>query len=349
MAEQLSPGRPKTVARPPWGAARSAGGTSMARGNSKGNGGDGFWDRPVLINLLADVLLLAGGVLLAWAGVMALQRLPVFPLRQLVVAAPLDQVSPAQVEYTARSVLSGNFFTVNLETAQAAFERMPWVRTAAVRRLWPDGIELTLEEHRAVARWTAQEGEPRLVGTRGEVFMASTGETLPVFTGPEGSASRVLARYEEFRDSLGAIGRKPVAVHLSAREAWQVKLDDGVLLELGRDQARHPLTERVSRFTTHYSEVTGAARGRLQTVGAVDMRYPNGFALRGGAAPHPSGKGLPPPPVPRPALHGRPASAARSSASRRLSRVAVQSQPWADGRGCRQCQAHAADALAEAA
>lgn len=251
-------------------------------GNSR-NGlgsGDGFWDRPVLINLLADLLLLAGGVLLAWAGAMALQRLPLFPLRQLVVATPLDQVSRAQIEYTARSVVSGNFFTVNLDTAQAAFERMPWVRTATVRRLWPDGIELNLEEHRAVARWTPQDGEPRLVSTRGEVFMASSREVLPAFTGPEGSASRVLARYDEFRDSLGTIGRKPVAVHLSAREAWQVRLDDGVLLELGRDQAKHPLVDRVNRFTNHYAAVTAAAKGRLPTIGAVDMRYPNGFALR---------------------------------------------------------------------
>ena len=105
----------------------------MARGNSKGNtraepgGGDGFWDRPMLINLLADVLLMAGGVLLAWAGAIALQRMPVFPLNQLVVSAPLDQVSRAQIEHTARRALAGNFFTVNLETAQNAFERMPWV------------------------------------------------------------------------------------------------------------------------------------------------------------------------------------------------------------------------------
>jgi cell division protein FtsQ len=263
---------------------------AKARGNSNGKSrgnsrveprsGEGFWDRPLLINLLADVLLLAGGALLAWTGVMALQRLPVFPLKQLVVTSSLDQVSRAQIEHTARNALSGNFFTVNLETAQAAFERMPWVRSASLRRLWPDGVALELEEHRAAARWTPQDGEPRLVSARGEVFMASTREVLPAFAGPEGSAPRVLARYQEFSDSLAAIGRKPVAIQLSQREAWQLKLDDGVLLELGRDQAKHPLSERLSRFTTHYAAAAGSARGRLQTVGVVDMRYPNGFALR---------------------------------------------------------------------
>ena len=252
------------------------------RGNTRTEpgAGDGFWDRPMLINLLADLLLLAGGVLLAWAGAMALQRLPVFPLKQLVVVTPLDQVSRAQIEHTARSALSGNFFTVNLEAAQAAFERMPWVRSASLRRLWPDGVELALEEHRAAARWTPQEGEARLVNSRGEVFLASSREALPAFAGPEGSAPRVLARYQEFNDGLAAIGRKPVAIHLSAREAWLLKLDDGVVLELGRDQPKHPLADRLRRFTTHYATVSSSAKNRLQTIGVVDMRYPNGFALR---------------------------------------------------------------------
>ena len=284
--------------------AKARGGSNgKSRGNSRvenGSGG-GFWDRPMLINLLADMLLLAGGVLLAWAGAMALQRLPLFPLKQLVVATPLDHVSRAQIEQTARNVLTGNFFTVNLETAQAAFQQMPWVRSASLRRRWPDGIELELEEHRAAGRWTPKEGEPRLVSTRGEVFNATASDKgLPTFAGPEGSASRVLARYQEFNDSLAAIGRKPVAIHLSAREAWQIRLDDGVLLELGRDQPKHPLLDRLNRFTTHYAAVSSSARSRLQTIGVVDMRYPNGFALRGIAALSPEGKLRPPPPGPRP-------------------------------------------------
>lgn len=255
---------------------------AKAQGNSRvePRSGDGFWDRPVLINLLADVLLLAGGVLLTWAGAVALQRLPLFPLQQLVVVTPPERVSRAQIEQTARTALAGNFFTVNLETARVAFERMPWVRSAALRRVWPDGIELEFEEHRAAARWTPQDGEPRLVSTRGEVFMASTREALPTFAGPESSAPRVLARYREFSDYLATIGRTPVAIRLSAREAWQLKLDDGVVLELGRDQPKHPLAERLHRFTTHYAAVSGSAKARLQTIGVVDMRYPNGFALR---------------------------------------------------------------------
>lgn len=241
----------------------------------------GLWERPLLLNLLSDLLLLGGSVLLAWTAVNALQRLPVFPLRQLVVTAPLTQVSRAQIEHTTRTSISGNFFTVDLTGVRESFERLPWVRHADVRRVWPDTVELNVEEHQAVAHWPALEGEPRLVNDHGEVFAASSSETLPAFAGPEGAADRVLERYGDFTEGLRALGRRPVAVTLSPREAWQLKLDDGVVLELGRDQPKHPVTERIERFVATYN----TARGRFQAaLGAIDMRYPNGFALRPGGS-----------------------------------------------------------------
>lgn len=240
----------------------------------------GLWSQPALLNLLADLLFFLAVIMLVWEGAQILQRLPVVPLKQLIVAASVDKVSPAQIEQTARTAITGNFFTVNLEQAQVAFERLPWVRRASLRRVWPDGLELALEEHHAVARWTPQDGEARLVNDRGEIFGAVSAESLPAFSGPEESAPRVLDRYREFSGMLATIERVPVAVRLSPREAWQVKLDDGVVLELGRDQPKAPLAERLVRFTTHY----GAVKNRLHAIGVVDMRYPNGFALGTGAS-----------------------------------------------------------------
>lgn len=246
---------------------------------------DGFWDRPQLLNLVADLLLLFGAVALGYALVVSATRLPFFPLRQLVVASTLEQVTPTQIEYASRSSLSGNFFTVNLDNVRGAFEKLPWVRKASVRRLWPDGIELTIEEHVAVARWQNSAGEARLVNDRGEVFAASLpnlpdGQSaLPLFGGPEGSAAQLLGRYREFAEVLAPLGRTPRAVALSPRQAWQLRLDDGLTLELGRDQLNSPLHERLQRFVGTYAQ----ARTRIKTmIASIDMRYPNGFALRPG-------------------------------------------------------------------
>lgn len=239
---------------------------------------DGFWDRPVLMNLVGDVLIVFAVAALAWSAIMAFQRLPLFPLRELVVTGRLEQVTPAQIEQATRVALTGNFFTIRLDEVRATFEKLPWVRRAEVRRRWPEGLELTIEEHVAVARWKLADGESRLVNDHGEVFAAATQESLPSFSGPEGSAAHVLERYREFEKALVAVGRRPEAVTLSSREAWQIRLDGGLLIELGRDEAKHSISERLARFITWYRP----AIETLKVAGAAvaDMRYPNGFTLR---------------------------------------------------------------------
>ena len=239
----------------------------------------GFWDKPVLMDLVSDLLIVLGVASLAWASVVAMQRLPIFPLRQLVVATPLEQVARSQIEQTARTALAGNFFTVNLDTVRATFEQLPWVRKASVRRRWPDALELSLEEHVAAARWQRGNGEAALVNTHGEVFAAALADerALPAFAGPEGSSATVLDHYLAFKGALAPLDRRPLAVALTARQAWEVKLDDGVVVELGRDQSSQPVTDRMARFAAYYPE----ARQKLGSIaGVVDMRYPNGFALR---------------------------------------------------------------------
>jgi len=228
--------------------------------------------------------MLVCALVLSYAAVISVVRLPFFPLKQLVVAGTLNQVSLIQIEYVTRMSFDGNFFTVNLDNVRNAFEKLPWVRKASLRRHWPDGIELTIEEHVAAARWHGGDGEARLVNTRGELFAASLSDgptNLPLFAGPEGSAPLMLARNREFAELLALLGHSSRMVTLSPRLAWQLKLDDGLTLELGRDQAKHPLHERLQRFTGIYAEVRARAKASINT---IDMRYPNGFALRLGRA-----------------------------------------------------------------
>ena len=242
---------------------------------------DGFWDRPSLMNLLADVLQVFAIVSLTYAAILGAQRLPVFPLHQMVVVGNVRQVTPMQVEYAARNSMNGNFFTINLDTVRVAFEKLPWVRHAEVRRVWPDVIEISIEEQVAVARWRQADGESRLVNSFGEVFVAASELDLPVFSGPEGSAAQILARQQEFTQALAALGRQPQEMILSMRQAWQVKLDSGLLLVLGRDEAKHPVSDRLARFIAAYPQLERKLNFRP---GNIDMRYPNGFAVRAAKA-----------------------------------------------------------------
>jgi cell division protein FtsQ len=244
----------------------------------------GLWHQPALMNLLADLLIVLASAGLAWAALTALQRLPLFPLRELVLTQLPGKVTSEQLEHTARTTVTGNFFTVDLEAARSAFEKLPWVRKATVQRQWPGSLALTIEEHEAMARWQHPNGMAALVNRQGELFSAElpdNGGALPLFSGPESSAADILNRHAQFSAALAGIGRQVATVSLSPRLAWQIRLDDGMVVELGRDQEPHPLIERLARFSEHYA----ALRKRVDRLQVADMRYPNGFVASGSTLP----------------------------------------------------------------
>jgi cell division protein FtsQ len=228
-----------------------------------------MWDDHRLLGKLANLLYGLAAIALLHALLMLVLRLPIFPLREVVVTAPAAHITREQVEAIVREQLRGNFFTVDLEAARLAFEKLPWVRSAALRRAWPDRLEVGLEEHVAVARWR----DTGLINTHGELFEAATAQRLPVFFGPPGSAAEMAVHYRVFADLLAPVGRTPAQLSLSERRAWRVVLDDGQVLELGRQD----LTARLARFVAVYQRTVGRLPGGSYR---VDLRYPNGFALR---------------------------------------------------------------------
>lgn len=251
----------------------------------------GFWHRPEWMNPVADALLLTASVAFGYAAVKAALAMPLFGFREVVVVSPLSQVTVAQLEFAAHSGLRGNFFSISLEDARAAFEKLPWVRHAEVRRVWPATLEVRLEEHVATAYWKVGEsGDMRLVNQHGEVFVAASNAAMPVFAGPEGRAEDMLTRYRDFSERLAPLGVQIAGLSLSSREAWALRLSDGLQLNLGRDQAKAPLGERLSRFVARWPE----ARQKLPAaVSVADLRYPSGFAVRLADARTAVTKGMP--------------------------------------------------------
>ncbi len=97
----------------------------------------------------------------------------------------------------------------------------------------------------------------------------------------------MLAHYHEFSDLLlPPSGRQPRVVYLSPRQAWQLRLDDGLVLELGRDQGRpHSSAIVWNALPTTYAPVKSRVKERVWGFlirPPIDMRYPNGFAVRTG-------------------------------------------------------------------
>lgn len=239
------------------------------------------WHNARLMNLLANALFalaLLGGLA---AAALALARHPSFELRTIEVsAAPgavLANVSLPALRNSAGVQVAGNFFSVDLQAIRRRFESAPWVRRASVRRVWPDRLVVEIEEHRPVAVWS----DGRLVNDFGEAFAANVAEAeeagpLAELAGPPGTEREVLVRWHALAQWLAPLGLVPRSLELSNRYAWSATLEGGSRLLLGREQGiAHE--QRVARMVDVMPQVMARLGGMPEV---IDLRYPNGFAVR---------------------------------------------------------------------
>ncbi len=98
-----------------------------------------------------------------------------------------------------------------------------------------------IEEHVALARW----GNTALVNTHGEIFNAASEDQLPIFEGPAESSRDLMRQYATFNRNSAALATKHRQIKLSPRHAWRVHLDNGTILELGREQMKTRLERYV--------------------------------------------------------------------------------------------------------
>ena len=230
-----------------------------------------MWDNPRLLNLAAGALVGIALFVFALAGALLIARSPLFPLDRIELTHALERTTRADIEAALRGRIGGNFFALDAHEVRAALERLPWVRRASVRRVWPDRLEVALEERVALARW----GEHALVDVQGERFAATSSAPLPLFIAPEGTEHELAVRYARFSQALAPLGTRLERLVLTPRFAWQLTLDNGLQIMLGRDA--DGAEARLERFVAAYPATVARV---VRAHHYVDLRYPNGFALR---------------------------------------------------------------------
>jgi cell division protein FtsQ len=234
-----------------------------------------------LMNLTATVLFVACALLLVAAlGWWALRH-PMFAIRGIVVQGDVAHNSAATLRANVAPRLAGNFFTVDLQRAREAFEAVPWVRHATVRRQFPNKLRVTLEEHQPQAFWG--DSESRLVNTFGEVFEANPGDVeqddMPRLAGPDGTAAQVLAMYHGLKPLLEKLDLGVDQVVLTGRGGWTLHLDSGAMVELGRGSSDEVLA-RSQRFAQTLTQVTSKYGRRPEALVTADLRHTDGYAVK---------------------------------------------------------------------
>jgi cell division protein FtsQ len=235
-----------------------------------------------LMNIAAGALFTLGVVLFAAAGAWWAVRHPVFAIAGITVQGEVTHNSAPTIRANVAPQLAGNFFTIDLASTRKAFETLPWVRQAVVKRDFPNRLRVQLEEHHAVALWGG-EGDSRLLGDRGEVFEANLGDVeqddLPRLAGPDDQGAQVLAMYQAVKPLFEPIDLTVQQLTLTPRGNWQVELENGAAIELGRGTPAE-VSARTRRFIATVTQAASRYNRTPQALVSADLRYGEGYALK---------------------------------------------------------------------
>jgi len=246
-----------------------------------------LWNHPERMQKVSRFLMRCFVAMICVGVLVWLSQRPVFALRQVVIepvaGETLKHINKPVVKQQVLETVQGNFFSVRLEDVKRGFESMPWVRHANVRRVWPNGLIVSIEEQKPFGTWGGIDSHI-LMNTHGELFagrVSDVGDGIQLidFYGPEDASKEVMRLYEKANTWFKPWNAEVKNLTLSDRYAWHVKLSNGMKLEFGRDEESSDKTlteDRVARLFKYWPQVQEKWANRVD---AIDLRYANGFAV----------------------------------------------------------------------
>ncbi len=227
------------------------------------------WRRPLRWGLygLSVVLMIFAGKL----GVEKLQDPAILPLSVVRIDGDFKYLSRSDLEQAVGVVVTGNFFSIDLEAVKQAAYELEWVEQVTVRRVWPDTIEMVVVEQEPLAYW----GKRRLISTKGVIFAPTAFNVpinLPRLGGPDPSAEVVTNNFYKYSHRMSQLNLKITQLVADSRMAWSIVFEDGMELKLGKDRPR----ERLEKFASLYRLLNKTTERALKK---IDLRYSNGAAV----------------------------------------------------------------------
>ncbi len=190
-----------------------------------------------------------------------------FPLNRLEVKG--QEYTQAQELYqTFQAIEDRGFFSMNIEQAEADILALPWVKKVQLRKVWPETLNLQIEEHEPLAYW----GANGVVSTQGHVFYPNElpQENWLVLSGPETMAAELTDLLQDYQQQLDQKQLRIESMQLTDRGAVSLELNDGVIVKLGKIQ----VAERLQRLIEQFDLVKQYKKAPLAY---LDLRYQNGL------------------------------------------------------------------------
>ncbi len=226
---------------------------------------------PIAWRSICKISLIIALIAISFLSVNKIKRTNDFPIHHVKVYGAAH-MSHRDVQHALMPLVTRGFFAIDVDAVKEQLLQLPWVANASVWRIWPDQMVIAITERIPVARWN----QHSLLSTNGEIFTADENtypQNLPQFIGPEGEQINMLENFVKMSRIVQPLHNKIAHLELSSYLAWSMTLDNGIKVNLGYKD----ILTRTNHFVKVYRKIVGK---RAEDVEYVDLRYPNGLAVK---------------------------------------------------------------------
>ncbi len=193
-----------------------------------------------------------------------------FQIKEVKIAG-VNYTDHNEIQNVLKPLVNQDFFKVEVDQIKQRLLQFPWVSEVAVRRVWPESINIRVIEKTSIAKWN----DAGLLTTTGEIFNPKKNTyptNLPQFKGPPGTQMQMLNYFDIIDSLISPLECKIAELELTDAHAWHITLSNGIKLNLGYKD----ILTRMGHFVKVYPKIVGSRASRVEY---VDLRYSNGLAV----------------------------------------------------------------------
>lgn len=193
------------------------------------------------------------------------------PVKYVRTEGVFQHLSKDDVKAVLEPLVKTGFFAADMQAIHQAVATLPWVESLSVKRVWPDAIDIKVDEKKPYVRW----GEKSLMTEEGVVFTPKSVDqflNLPLVYGPDLQQKKVLERMKGVQTVLADQSLELTEFTVNSRLAWTIKLANGMEILLGR-------TDPLNKLQRFLKTLPVLKQEQIDAIAIVDLRYPNGYAV----------------------------------------------------------------------
>ena len=195
-----------------------------------------------------------------------------FQIKNISIESIIININKDDVFEKSKNYLdSKSFFNFKINILKKEIEKVSWVKSADIRRVYPGEIKIYIEEHIPIAIWNNES----YMNNIGDIFFVNDiKKNLPIISSNQ-SGNKIM--FEYFSLLLKYISDENFDIKIKKIEENDIRslsayLSSGIIVKFGSKDIRG----KIRTFIKVYKTLNTSD---LEKIRYIDMRYSNGFSI----------------------------------------------------------------------